>query len=93
VASSNCQFFWSVSILVIAGLDFRFKWSAESDLQTHFVGLILVFVGYLIFSWAMASNRSLSVVVRIQQERGHSVANAGPYQVVRHPGYVGMGIT
>jgi protein-S-isoprenylcysteine O-methyltransferase Ste14 len=27
--------------------------------------------------------------VRIQAERGHRVVTGGPYQYVRHPGYVG----
>jgi protein-S-isoprenylcysteine O-methyltransferase Ste14 len=27
--------------------------------------------------------------VRIQKERGHTVATGGPYQYVRHPGYTG----
>jgi protein-S-isoprenylcysteine O-methyltransferase Ste14 len=26
--------------------------------------------------------------VRIQRERGHHVVSAGPYAIVRHPGYV-----
>jgi protein-S-isoprenylcysteine O-methyltransferase Ste14 len=28
-------------------------------------------------------------MVRIQEERGHKVAQSGPYRFVRHPGYVG----
>jgi protein-S-isoprenylcysteine O-methyltransferase Ste14 len=27
--------------------------------------------------------------VRVEKERGHNVASSGPYQAVRHPGYVG----
>ena len=27
--------------------------------------------------------------VRIQTDRGHTVISAGPYRVVRHPGYAG----
>ena len=38
----------------------------------------------------MVSNEFFSGVVRIQMERGHKVASAGPYQYVRHPGYVGI---
>jgi protein-S-isoprenylcysteine O-methyltransferase Ste14 len=34
--------------------------------------------------------RTFSQVVRIQAERGHSVATGGPYRWVRHPGYAGM---
>jgi protein-S-isoprenylcysteine O-methyltransferase Ste14 len=38
----------------------------------------------------MVSNRFFAPVVRIQRDRGHTVATAGPYRIVRHPGYVGM---
>ena len=39
--------------------------------------------------WAMLSNPFFAPVVRIQSERGHSVAADGPYRYVRHPGYLG----
>ena len=35
------------------------------------------------------ANRYLSPAVRIQTERGHSVASTGPYRHVRHPLYAG----
>ena len=38
----------------------------------------------------MLSNSFFSQVVRIQSDRGHAVASAGPYRFVRHPGYLGM---
>ncbi|MFQ5875494.1 MAG: methyltransferase family protein, partial [Dehalococcoidia bacterium] len=37
----------------------------------------------------MASNAFFSMTVRIQEDRGHTVATGGPYRYVRHPGYVG----
>jgi protein-S-isoprenylcysteine O-methyltransferase Ste14 len=37
----------------------------------------------------MASNPFFSEGVRIQSDRGHEVAEAGPYRYVRHPGYSG----
>jgi protein-S-isoprenylcysteine O-methyltransferase Ste14 len=37
----------------------------------------------------MAVNKFFSKFVRIQEERGQQVITAGPYQYVRHPGYVG----
>ena len=37
----------------------------------------------------MLANRFFSPVVRIQQERGHHLITAGPYQYLRHPGYLG----
>jgi len=37
----------------------------------------------------MVSNKFFSTMVRIQEERGHTLAAEGPYKYVRHPGYVG----
>ena len=39
--------------------------------------------------WATASNAYFSQIVRIQTERGHTVASGGPYRCVRHPAYTG----
>ena len=74
---------------IIAGLDTRFGWSPR--LGTGFVvaGFVLIGVGYMVFLWAMASNRFFSSFVRIQTDRGHTVETGGPYRYVRHPGYVG----
>jgi len=38
---------------------------------------------------ATASNTFFSQVVRIQTERGHTVATGSPYHHVRHPAYAG----
>jgi protein-S-isoprenylcysteine O-methyltransferase Ste14 len=46
-------------------------------------------LGFGLFLWAMASNAYFSEGVRIQEERGHTVATNGPYHYVRHPGYSG----
>jgi protein-S-isoprenylcysteine O-methyltransferase Ste14 len=35
-------------------------------------------------------NTLLAPVVKIQQERGHSVVSTGPYRAVRHPLYAGV---
>ena len=40
--------------------------------------------------WAMASNPFFSQIVRIQTDRGHTVAAGGPYLIVRHPGYASL---
>ena len=37
-------------------------------------------------------NPFFSPVVRIQEERGHHVITAGPYRLVRHPGYVAISV-
>jgi protein-S-isoprenylcysteine O-methyltransferase Ste14 len=75
---------------LIAGLDYRFGWSPQLPLAAQLVALVIVVAGYGLVSWAMISNKFFSRTVRIQTDRGHTVATAGPYQYVRHPGYVGM---
>jgi protein-S-isoprenylcysteine O-methyltransferase Ste14 len=75
---------------IIAGLDFRWGWSPPLPLAVHLAGLLFTLLGYGLFMWAMASNAFFSEGVRIQTERGHTVASGGPYAVVRHPGYVGV---
>ena len=76
--------------LIVCGLDVRWSWSPEVGLPVHLAGLALMVLGFAIISWAMVSNPFFSGAVRIQSERGHTVASGGPYRYVRHPGYVGM---
>jgi protein-S-isoprenylcysteine O-methyltransferase Ste14 len=76
--------------LILPGLDaIRFRWS-DVSLPIK----ILAFIGYIpglaIVFWAMRENAFLSDVVRIQEDRGHTVCTTGPYKYVRHPMYVGV---
>jgi protein-S-isoprenylcysteine O-methyltransferase Ste14 len=75
---------------IVAGLDERYAWSRPVPTTVYATGFVLIVLGSAVILWAMMSNRFFSTVVRIQDDRGHSVACAGPYQHVRHPGYVGM---
>ena len=74
---------------VIAGLDERFGWEPEVADLAQWIGAAVIAVGYGITVWAMRVNSFFSAIVRIQTDRGHQVVTDGPYQVVRHPGYVG----
>lgn len=74
---------------LISGLDVRFKWSSPMPLALHLGGVMGFALGWAIVLWATASNAFFSTTVRIQKERGHTVQTGGPYQFVRHPGYVG----
>jgi len=78
-----------LSSWVIAGLDERFGWTGTIPLTVHLVGLLVMVLGFALFLWAMVSNAFFAEGVRVQEERGHTVATTGPYRWVRHPGYVG----
>ena len=78
-----------IAAWIVAGLDFRFRWTAGLPLGYHLGGLLVMVLAYALFLWAMASNAFFAEGVRIQTERGHAVASNGPYRFVRHPGYVG----
>lgn len=82
--------FGPLAMIVTAGLDARFGWSAPAgnDLL-WWVGLIWAFGGGLFILWAMVSNPFFAATVRIQTDRNQIVINSGPYRLVRHPGYLG----
>ncbi|MCC7446190.1 MAG: isoprenylcysteine carboxylmethyltransferase family protein [Anaerolineae bacterium] len=79
-----------LSMLIVAGLDIRYGWSPEHSLWVQIVALALILLSYAMVSWAIASNRYFSAIVRIQTDRGQTVATGGPYRIVRHPGYSGF---
>jgi protein-S-isoprenylcysteine O-methyltransferase Ste14 len=74
---------------IVAGLDQRYGWTGGFPLAAQIAALIVCALGYALFIWATASNTFFSQIVRIQSERGHTVATGGPYHYVRHPAYVG----
>jgi len=68
-------------ILILPGLDaIRFQWS-----NVPLIAKTLAFIGYIPGSglafWAMKENAFLSDVVRIQEDRGHTVCTTGPYEL------------
>ena len=77
---------------ILAGFDMCYGWSAPLPLWVHVVALIVAALGYAAGTWAMVENAFFSMVVRIQDERGHTVCNTGPYKIVRHPGYLGSAL-
>lgn len=75
----------------VAGLDSgRFHWSAHLNWGICLLGMVLVFIGQLLFLLAKKTNTFFSSIVRIQKDRGHTVCDTGLYKFVRHPGYAGM---
>jgi protein-S-isoprenylcysteine O-methyltransferase Ste14 len=78
-----------MALYVIAGLDARNGWSPPVSSPVQIIAVGIAIIGYLFTLWAMIANRFFATTVRIQEERGHTVATGGPYRYMRHPGYVG----
>ncbi len=84
---------WSLAqflvLPLVAGLDMRFGWTQSYSVSWHVAGAVLFAIGLGLFGWAMITNAYFSTAVRIQSDRGQTVCRTGPYQFVRHPGYIG----
>ncbi len=78
---------------ILAGLDQQYGWTGDFPLAAQLAALGVCMLSTGLFAWAMASNTFFSQVVRIQTDRGHTVATGGPYRFVRHPGYVSAILT
>ncbi|MDH5385538.1 MAG: isoprenylcysteine carboxylmethyltransferase family protein [Candidatus Aminicenantes bacterium] len=81
--------FPTILMYVISGLDQRFNWTGDVHIIINIAGLVLIFSGSMIFTWSMVSNKFFSTLVRLQTDRQHTVVTEGPYNYVRHPGYLG----
>jgi protein-S-isoprenylcysteine O-methyltransferase Ste14 len=78
---------WFVVWLVIMGLDVRFGWSGPAPFWVEGLGAVLILAAFWGWVRVLDANRFASVQVRVQSERGQTVASSGPYAVVRHPMY------
>lgn len=83
------MFFGTLATILTAGLDARFGWSKPVNAGLWWGALGIAFASQVFVLWAMDSNPFFATTVRIQDDRGHQVANSGPYKIVRHPGYAG----
>lgn len=72
---------------LVAGLDFRFGWLAVPS-WVVVVGYVLFVLSFAGQTWPQAVNRHFEPGVRIQEDRGQTVIDTGPYAIVRHPGYI-----
>jgi len=80
----------TVFLALAAGLEARWIASPAGIDPGALAALLIAILGTFLTLWAMLANPFFSGIVRIQKDRGHTVASAGPYRYVRHPGYVGM---
>ena len=76
--------------LVLMGLDaVRFRWSVM-PVWIQCAGAALIVLSFRMIGRVFRENPFLTMVVRIQTERGHRVVSTGPYATVRHPLYASM---
>jgi protein-S-isoprenylcysteine O-methyltransferase Ste14 len=80
----------SIFIAIAAGLETRYSGPPPAINLATILAMLVAILGTSLTLWAMLANPFFSGVVRIQTERGHTVASTGPYQTIRHPGYAGM---
>ena len=78
-----------VGFWVVAGLDIRWHGSASVPHGWQILGLTGFIMSLGLAFWALTQNPFFSPVVRVQTERGHHLITSGPYQFIRHPGYLG----
>ena len=73
----------------VAGLDNgRYHWSSM-PLAFVYVGALIFVLALTLITWVLVVNPFAETSVRIQKDRGQHVITNGPYQIVRHPMYVG----
>ena len=70
---------------VVAGLDFRFSWSAV-PVWVVITASVLFLVAYALYAEVMRENAYLSRTIKV--EEGQKVVDTGLYGIVRHPMYM-----
>ncbi|MEQ1899845.1 MAG: isoprenylcysteine carboxylmethyltransferase family protein [Devosia sp.] len=75
-----------LGVLPVAGLDYRFGWS-HMPTWVIVLGYVIFVPGFVGQGWSQAVNRHFEPGVRIQEDRGQTVIDTGPYAIMRHPGY------
>ena len=69
---------------VVAGLDFRFSWSAMPT-WVIIAASVLFLIAYTLYAEVMRENAYLSRTIKV--EEGQTVVDTGMYGIVRHPMY------
>jgi protein-S-isoprenylcysteine O-methyltransferase Ste14 len=75
---------------VTAGLDHGAHGGGTLPWPAWAAGLALLALALAVSARAMAVNPFFEGTARIQRDAGQRVVDAGPYRLVRHPGYLGL---
>jgi protein-S-isoprenylcysteine O-methyltransferase Ste14 len=80
----------SIAWLVLMPLDVvRFRWS-EMPSWLQLLGALGVVLSFYIMFLTLRENAYCALVVKLQEERGQSLASTDPYRYVRHPMYASI---
>lgn len=74
---------------LIPGLDKRFGWT-NTPIAAILIAQVLVLAGYFMVIWVFRENSYASRIIEVQD--GQKVIDTGPYALVRHPMYLGVGM-
>lgn len=80
-----------IAIFPVSSFDYRHQW-AQTPAWLSWACYLPFSLGFAVATWAQAVNRHFEPGVRIQNDRGHTVIDTGPYAIVRHPGYIASSI-
>ncbi|MHA1167517.1 MAG: methyltransferase family protein [Candidatus Hodarchaeales archaeon] len=76
-----------LALIIIAGLDYRYSWTAVPGLLV-LTSFAIIIVSFAIITAVMKENSFASKTVTVQE--GQKVITTGPYAIVRHPMYAGF---
>lgn len=73
-----------ISGFIVAGLDYRFKWS-ELPIWAEIISSTIFLISYALYIEVMRENQYLSRTIEVQEN--HKIVDSGLYGVIRHPMY------